>query len=301
MAPPKFSAGFAMQPIVAPDGILDAWQRTALARRIEADIDAYCQRAYDDGPRSHLGASEIGEPCARRLWLKWRWAKKEVFSGRMLRLFNRGHREEARYVEWLRGIGFEVWEVDPTTQKQFRIYGVQGHFGGSSDGQAPNNPYGLPIRFLCEFKTYNDKQFKKLVDGGVSKAKPQHAAQMNMYGSRQQFKYAIYFGINKNDDDIRCEVVELNWKEADGLERKAADVIYAKNPPPRIAENPSYFECKYCYLNGVCFHAEKIEVNCRSCRRANPIDNGEWKCDLYGVIPKDFIPKGCKDHWPIQT
>lgn len=85
---------------------------TALAKRIKEDIDEYCARTYDDGPRRHLGASLIGHECKRHLWFIFRWAKHEKHSGRVQRLFNRGHREEARFIEWLEGIGFKLWFED---------------------------------------------------------------------------------------------------------------------------------------------------------------------------------------------
>lgn len=81
----------------------------ALAKRILEDIDEYCVRTYDGGHRSHLGASLIGRECKRYLWYIFRWCLHEKTTGRQQRLFNRGHREEARFVEWLEGIGFKIW------------------------------------------------------------------------------------------------------------------------------------------------------------------------------------------------
>lgn len=81
----------------------------ALAKRILEEIDEYCVRTYDGGHRSHLGASLIGRECKRYLWYVFRWCLHEKTTGRQQRLFNRGHREEARFVEWLEGIGFKVW------------------------------------------------------------------------------------------------------------------------------------------------------------------------------------------------
>jgi hypothetical protein len=80
-----------------------------LAKRILADIDAYCQEEYDDGPRTHLGASLIGRECKRYLWYVFRWCHHPKHDGRLLRLFNRGHREEDRFIEWLEGIGAKIW------------------------------------------------------------------------------------------------------------------------------------------------------------------------------------------------
>lgn len=84
----------------------------ALAKRLAEDIDEYCAAVYDDGHRNHLGASLIGDECKRKLWYVFRWVKNEKFSGQMQRLFNRGHREEERFIEWLEGIGIKLWADD---------------------------------------------------------------------------------------------------------------------------------------------------------------------------------------------
>jgi hypothetical protein len=73
------------------------------------DIDTFCVQHFGSEPvRSHLGASEIGHDCNRYLWYKFRWFFYETFSGRMYRLFERGHLEEMRFVKWLEGIGCKV-------------------------------------------------------------------------------------------------------------------------------------------------------------------------------------------------
>lgn len=83
-----------------------------LAKQIKSDIDEYCEKKFDDGFRWHLGASLIGHECKRYLFYVFRWCFKENFDGRMQRLFNRGHREEERFIEWLEGIGFTVYADD---------------------------------------------------------------------------------------------------------------------------------------------------------------------------------------------
>lgn len=58
--------------------------------------------------RGHLGASVIGNRCARAVWYGFRWAYQERHLGRILRLFSRGHEEEPRFARWLRMAGAEV-------------------------------------------------------------------------------------------------------------------------------------------------------------------------------------------------
>ena len=84
----------------------------AVSNQLSKDIDEYCIITYDDGHRSHLGASLIGHECKRYLWYTFRWIKHNVHSGRLYRLFNRGHLEEDRIIKWLEGIGLTIWADD---------------------------------------------------------------------------------------------------------------------------------------------------------------------------------------------
>src|SRR5580693_1689445 len=97
--------------------------RETLEQLITDDINKFCETYYESGHRNHLGASEMGEECWRKLWYKFRWVKNEKFDGRMLRLFNVGHSAEPRFINYLRGIGFEVKDFDEDG-KQFRISGA---------------------------------------------------------------------------------------------------------------------------------------------------------------------------------
>jgi hypothetical protein len=276
--------------------------RKALAKRISADIDTYCATAYDDGHRNHLGASLIGNPCSRSLWYTFRWVYHHKFSGRMQRLFDRGKREEARINEWLRGIGFEVWEHD-TNGEQFRVKGVMGHFGGSLDAiyKLPES-YGVPFAMLGEDKTKGTGSgFVKLKENGIAVAAPNHFAQMSIYGKHYNFRFGLYCCVNKNDDDLFTEIVALDWNLAEQLERKAEVIITYQEPPPKFSLNEATFECKYCDFAGICHRGDAIEKNCRSCVSALAVDYGEWYCQNFKAnIPSDFIKQGCNDWQSIN-
>lgn len=302
------AAGNGSQP--ANDPLAAPGKRAELARAIMADIDAYCVEAYNDGHRKHLGASLIGHECSRYLWNVFRWLKAEAFSGRQLRLFQRGHLEEARFEEYLRGIGAEVvafqpgaaGSIDGKGEQQYRISAVFGHFGGSLDGQIKLPPkYGVDFGMLSEYKTKGTgRGFAELKEKGVKLTNLTHYSQMSMYGRAYGYKYALYMSVNKNDDDMHVEVVELDWKLGEQLERKAADIITAQNPPAKIAESPAYTKCKFCHFSGICHGGEPVEVNCRSCAAASPAEGGQWFCRVYGsIIPLDYVPKACDKHIPI--
>src|SRR5690606_24869813 len=125
-----------------------------------------------------------GEECSRFLFYVFRWAKQEKFPGRMLRLFDRGQREEERIVAWLQGAGVKIIDKDDNG-KQFRVSDCDGHFGGSLDSEILDLPKlkGIPkalrgITIVGEFKTHNDKSFQELKKKGVFSAKYRHWVQM---------------------------------------------------------------------------------------------------------------------------
>ena len=70
-----------------------------------------------------MGASQLGQDCGRAVWYSFHWATKAAHSGRMLRLFNRGHIEEARFIAMLLTVGMPVYQPR-VWEEQFRI-----HFG----------------------------------------------------------------------------------------------------------------------------------------------------------------------------
>jgi hypothetical protein len=83
---------------------------TALPKKmttIESLIDDH-HAAQPNGLRLHLGASGLGHKCDRWIWLSFRWAIQEQFPGRILRLFRRGHNEEATIVADLEAIGIKI-------------------------------------------------------------------------------------------------------------------------------------------------------------------------------------------------
>lgn len=275
-----------------------AYGRDALAARIEADIDEWCKQAFNDGWRTHMGASIIGHDCERYIWFSFRWMFKEVFTGRMQRLFDRGHREEHRIIQWLEGIGFTIHQVTEDG-KQYRIAFAEGHGGGSQDGVGI-----LPTRYgnnfppmLLEFKTQKDKKFDILVGSGMQKDKPQHFVQASIYGRKNGLRYCLYIAVNKETDELDVEVIELDWGLADAELAKAEKIINLQYAPPRLSENPSFWKCRYCPALAICHHGAPVTVNCRSCRHAEAMPNKAWQCNLFnGIIPVDFIAKGCSSY-----
>lgn len=280
-----------------------------VAEKLTLDIDAYAVRTYFEGHRWHLGASFVAHECSRYLWYVFRWCDSTIPEGRVLRLFNRGHREEARYIEYLNGIGAKVWTHDTSqpikpdgSYPQFRMKEVNGHFGGSLDAaiQLPER-YLINEVILGEFKTNGTgKGFTETRDLGMQINKHQHFGQMSCYGKAYGFKWGAYFITNKNDDDLEIQIIKLDWNLAAQLTTKAEKIIRSKEPPPKLSLDPTFWKCVYCNMEPICHKGKKPQINCRSCKNAMPTFDAEWFCNVHnGVIPREIVPQACPQYRPI--
>lgn len=265
------------------------------ATKTQLLIDKAIIENADSGHRNHLGASIIGDSCSRKLWYTFRWAKKMKHPAQLHRLWDRGHKEEDRIVKWLRDAGITVWEVDENGN-QFRVSGSHGHFGGSSDGVGlgiPDLPEGIYV--LLEFKTHNYKSFAKLKKEGMVKSKPQHHVQMQVYMFLMGLPYGLYVAMNKNDDHMYTEIVKLDEDLARMYLSRADRIIFETEAPPRIKDDPTWFECGWCDFKYICHHQAPADVNCRTCEKCTPVDDGKWSCKLNQEV-EQLKHAGCSNH-----
>lgn len=262
--------------------------------------DAY--RVNNSPFRSHLGASLIGRDCPRQLWYSFRWYKKPNLSGRLIRLFNRGHLEEARFIASLLSAGIKVYQQD-NKGKQFRFIGENGHFAGSCDGIAlgiPDIPENAPC--LLEFKTHNAKSFQKLEKEGMRSAKLEHYVQMQIYMREFNLDYGLYAAVNKDNDEYYFEIVEKDKETADQYLNRANKIVWLKSPPKRISDSPGWFECRFCEYNKVCFLKEGHFECCRNCKYSQPSSDSNWQCLEYNkIILKEKQDTKCINYEPIDA
>jgi hypothetical protein len=276
--------------------------------------DAY--RQDEDGHRSHLGASQLGAECPRAIWYGFRWTTKADFPGRIIRLFNRGHLEEGRFIALLLMLGCEVYQQD-SQGKQFRISFAEGHAGGSGDGVALRIP-DLPVATACllEFKTHGEKSFIELAGNltdwrmhiadptknpfpgkGVREAKFEHYVQIQLYMRKMGLAVALYMAVNKNTDDLYGELVPLDSGVADQFLDRGEKLVWMKEPPAKLNPSPGFFKCRFCDHKPVCHMKGEPDFNCRTCGHSEPREAATWYCNQKNcMLSKEMQQAGCAQY-----
>lgn len=261
---------------------------------IGALIDKYYESIHGE-PRPHMGASILGHPCDRWLWLSFRMAVIEKFPGRILRLFRRGQDEEAKVVSDLRAIGISVQK---TGLNQSRV-DFGSHVSGSIDGIIEHGvPEAPKARHVLEIKTHGKKSFDDVLKNGVEKSKPQHFVQMQMYMAGMGIDRALYYAICKDDDRIYTERVKFDKAVAQKAVERGYRLAIGDRMPPPISTDSTWFECRFCAAHEFCHKTQLTkEVNCRTCANSTAKEDGTWSCEEYSVT-LDFANQktGCEAH-----
>lgn len=260
--------------------------------------------AREDDERTYLGASVIGEPCERKLWYGFRWVyDPEQFDGRKLRLFETGHREEARMIDDLRRAGVEVWDRDPDDpQKQIGVVAIGGHFRGHLDGIGVGFVEAPKAAHVLELKTHNTKSFAALLAHGVAESKPLHHAQMQVYMHLMSLTRAFYLAHHKDTDELYAERIRYDSSYAMWLMAKAQHVITAARPLAKLHDDPEHkmaWPCRCCPALAGCHQGGWARRNCRTCIHSTPeLDgDGRWHCERHRRdLTKSDQRAGCAHH-----
>lgn len=242
-----------------------AWRR-AQAQWLERCTD---WRDESNRERTHLGASVIGRECPRSVALSYRKASPDAaVNGRMVRLFNRGHMEEARLAACLQVAGFTLKLIG---KDGGQISYKTGDLQGSVDGVIRLLDGSLAV---LEFKTMNRKAWEKLEKDG--QIKPEHMAQMQcgMYGLG--LKQALYLASCKDTDAIQVYLVDYDGEPTEYL-NLATDITHGLIPPKLVDTD---FRCKFCDHKAFCHGAAAPIASCRTCVHASFDGNGVVTCGI---------------------
>lgn len=260
----------------------------------------HAARRAAETPRKYLGWSEIGEECARRVWLGWRWAAFEQIDGRIARLFDTGTREELRVLDELRALGLTVWATG-ADGKQFEVVSQRGHLKGHLDAVVLGLPEAPKTPHLIDVKTINAKRMAELQKKGMRATYPKYWAQAHGYMGHAQLERAAFIFVCKDNDTIHVERFEFDATAFQRYEERAKFLIETPDSPERIGD-AECLSCKFCHFASQCHSTAAPLPNCRTCAHSTPVDGGKWRCEFHGVeLSAKTQLEGCKDHRYIPS
>lgn len=252
-------------------------------------IDAVVRVEY---PRPHLGASVIGHKCRRYLVYTFNWAYRRELSARMERIFRLGDAVETIIISALESIGVKHFNA------QVQVFERYGFFGGSIDGMLSNVPGHENEVILFEAKSAKNTKFNEMKTKGVSMANSVYYSQLQMYMHRLKLHHALFCVMNKDTSEIHTEIVPYDPDHAAYLELVEEEILKAQhiNEFPRLSNNPSWFECKYCDAYAKCHKNEEVADTCRTCKHRTYMMGGIVWCNKHDT-PLNPIKQaeGCPD------
>ena len=280
-------------------GVVAGGYNSAPSPTIQSLIDKWWED-HRESPRPHMGASLLGHPCERWLWLSFRWAVQEKFSGRMLRLFDRGRREEESIVLNLRRIGIVIHNTCLDDEGQCHV-DFGSHVAGSVDGIIESGvPVAPKARHIAEFKTHSLKSFNELKRLGVFEAKRRHWCQMQVYMAGTRIDRALYVAVCKDNDEMYTERIHYNPQAAQEIIERGKRIALSDRLPPPLSTDPTWYQCKMCQAHDFCYVTHIITpecVNCRTCAHSTACPDSTWRCEFFGQKKGyDGQLLGCPSH-----
>jgi hypothetical protein len=199
-------------------------------------------------PRPYLGASIVGDPCARRIQFDW-WCKPTL-PARVKDIFARGNYFEGVAREYLIAAGFKF---APPEAAAFSA--VDGCLRGHGDGVViagpnPLNGAAFDYPFLWEHKALNAKNWRAVERDGLEKAFPKYAAQVALYQAYLDQTNPALFTITNADTCERVHFwVPFSAERAQEWSDRAAFIIEATRAGellPRAYDDPQNWHCRVC-------------------------------------------------------
>jgi len=255
-----------------------------LCDRINAVIDAaLIERRKKEPVRTYLGASQIGDPCLRKLYYSYSHTPVDIgreLTARAIRIFDTGHAGEdaaalqmgavdvpetdvfrTTAVRWMKDAGFDLLTRDPKTKEQFGFTVLNGRLKGHTDGKIVSGPLTdeIPYPVGWEHKALNTKNWSKIKRHGLKEASPLYYGQCHIYMGYMEWPAYIFTATNKNTQELNHELITYDAREAQTQTDRAVTVIRAVEAGdllPRLTDNPDFYLCKFCDWRFRCWNGD---------------------------------------------
>lgn len=232
--------------------------------------DPLVQNLYDyvesesakETPRQYVGASSIGDDCERKLYYNFhRAAEAQPTGAKGTLAANDGHRSEEVAAAYLRQLpSIQLW-TKKEDGSQYGFTDLNGKFRGHLDGIIKGIPLAPATPHVWEHKAKNQRLYDALTKLKEKFHIKEVLKKWDAVYYAQAVIYMHYYDLTRHYmtvslpgfRDLQTIRTDANPTFAQSLIEKAKRVINATRPPMGISQNPTWFECKFCKFNHICF------------------------------------------------
>ena len=206
--------------------------------------------------RGYIGASLLGHPCERRIWLDWKGEKPTkglapnelLEEGKRQEKFDRGRHEESRLIKALIKSGYILLN----TQASFSAF--DGNFKGHVDGIILDTELN---KYILEIKSCQERYFKAASKNGVQRTWHTYYVQCQMYMHFFDIGNTLFLAVNKNNGEIYQEILKKDEEEiAKSLLKITRIISHGNKIPATLVANdapPPKMPCQYCEFVNFCY------------------------------------------------
>jgi hypothetical protein len=291
---------------------------------LEAMDDVILAEKQKEKPRQYLGASQIGEPCRRKLFYSFRYAEKKIVTRKnsdpdeywqelnRIKAAEDGHYTELVIINNLRKIeGIEIHNDDGTVdgegkQNQIGFKMLLDHFRGHVDfvvlglKQAPKTWHVGEVK--CKLEKFFNALEKLKQKNGEKNALEEWSEEY--YGQAIILMHALqmerhYLVCSTPGGRAQISVrTDYSKQKAENLIAKAQSIIFDNwDLPARLSEKREFFKCGWCEYKELCFDGKFPLVHCKTCRYMEPVKDGQFHCYKHeNLIDDEILFSGCDFH-----
>lgn len=255
------SSGFSPGPHTIGDMINDAIDAGILKRRAK------------EPKRLYLGASQLGDPCARKLCYSYsQTPPDQELSAKAIRIFDVGHQMEdfiggyqdgadgvfkTAAARWFHDAGFDL-KVKNSKGEQFGWSALDGKMRGHIDGVFLGGPKIPNMRYpaIWETKALSKKNWNKIKKHGLMIGNDTYFGQVQINMAYLDTFYTLFTALNKDTEETHHELIEFDHIKAQRLSDRALSVIRAVESGTlleRVASNPDFYLCQWCDYKARCW------------------------------------------------
>lgn len=222
----------------------------------------------DTSRRDYIGASLIGNECARQIWYEYNGYPRPLFEANTLMNFEDGHRTEDLTASRLRMVeGIELWTHDEHGE-QFGFSVLDGKFSGHCDGVIRGLKQAPKALHIWEAKCSAYKKFNEFKSAKQKFGDKLALKNWNVNYFAQAQLYMHYLNIDRHymtvalaggRDYDSCRT-EYEPEIAQYYIDRADKIINSREPPPKINGKSDFFICRFCNFKEICHDTKTTQT-----------------------------------------